>query len=294
MGLVLVVLSSSCSDSRTLPSDTEPPSPREPKTVTVTSRDIFRTTLLSGVVEPNPRQPILAPVAGQVVLTPGLARGSIVKANQQVGSIRGCEGSAGEPTPAQPAAGSESTAKTGCRVTWTALRAPTSGTLSGVTQRAEAGAAVATVDPGGYRLIAPIEDAEARWDLRHPPRTARGTIVGGPGDLRLEFIRRVYSEEGQTTSLELAIPESVDAVAGLEMKAALVVARRDDVPSLPMTAVEGAGGAHRVIVVSTNGDKRVEQITLGARDGTHVEVDGLSLGTRVIDYPLPSDFDDIK
>jgi hypothetical protein len=164
------------------------------------------------------------------------------------------------------------------------------GTITALTSAdISAGAEVARIRPPGYVIRATITDPEALYDLMRPPRTAKARVLGGPAGFTVRFERRVYNAGDGSVVLLLAVPDDITVVEGLRTSTAFVVGRRTDVPTLPVTAVQGTTTAGQVVVV--DGDHTtVTAVQLGQHDGTRVEVTGLPATARVLRFPLASDF----
>jgi len=192
----------------------------------------------------------------------------------------------------EPAANGREPEATGpvCRVEWHVVRASVAGTITALTGAEVAdGGTLVRIRPPGYVIRATVADPAALYDLMRPPRTGRTRIVGGPAGFTVRFERRVYNAADGSVVLVLAVPDDVSVVEGLRTSTAFVVSRRTDVPTLPVTAVQGTTGAGQVVVVE-GGRTEVTPVELGQHDGARVEVTGLPAGTRVLRFPLASDF----
>ncbi|WP_157581743.1 efflux RND transporter periplasmic adaptor subunit [Phycicoccus sp. Soil803] len=279
------------------------------ETVGVEQADLYRAREVAGVVERRPERTVRSRWTGTFTPARGLRKGSVVTKGARVGAIRTCATTSGTATAAtgtdppatgtdppatgsDPAAtGSDSAATTpACRVEWHVVRAPVAGAITALTgaEVAEGGTLV-RIRPPGYVIRATVTDPAALYDLMRPPRTAKTRIVGGPAGFTVRFERRVYNAADGSVVLVLAVPDDVSVVEGLRTSTAFVVSRRTDVPTLPMTAVQGTTGAGQVVVVE-GGRTEVTPVELGQHDGARVEVTGLPAGTRVLRFPLASDF----
>jgi biotin carboxyl carrier protein len=269
------------------------------ETVGLEKADLYRAREVPGVVELRPERTVRSSWSGTFTHAPGIRKGSVVGKGARVGAIRACASPTSpevtsEPTAdpqADAAAGPEPAAATPtCRIEWHVVRAPVAGTIAALTgAEVTDGAEVARIRPPGYVIRATVTDPAALYDLMRPPRTAKARVLGGPAGFTVRFERRVYTAGDGSVVLVLAVPDDVTVVEGLRTSTAFVVGRRSDVPTLPVTAVQGTTGAGQVVVV--DGERTtVTPVQLGQHDGTRVEVTGLPAGARVLRFPLVSDF----
>ena len=286
------------------------------ETVGVEQADLYRAREVAGVVERRPERTVRSRWTGTFTPARGLRKGSVVTKGARVGALRTCattSGTAPAATGTAPAATGTDPAATGttpaamgtepaangrepaattpvCRVEWHVVRASVAGTITALTGAEVAdGGTLVRIRPPGYVIRATVTDPAALYDLMRPPRTAKTRIVGGPAGFTVRFERRVYNAADGSVVLVLAVPDDVSVVEGLRTSTAFVVSRRTDVPTLPMTAVQGTTGAGQVVVVE-GGRTEVTPVELGQHDGARVEVTGLPAGTRVLRFPLASDF----
>ena len=168
--------------------------------------------------------------------------------------------------------------------------APASGTITSLAgEQVTEGSELVRVRPSGFVIRATVTDPAALYDLMRPPPTGKTRILGGPAGFSVRFERRTYDPADGTVVLLLAIPDDVTVVEGLRTSTAFVVNRRTGVLTLPVTAVQGATGMGQVVVV--DGERRVvTPVKLGQHDGSRVEVTGLPPASRVLRFPLASDF----
>ena len=272
------------------------------QTVGVEQADLYRAREVAGVVERRPERTVRSRWTGTFTPARGLRKGSVVTKRARVGALRTCATTSGidpaatgtnpEAMGTEPAANGREPAATGpvCRVEWHVVRASVAGTITALTGAEVAdGGTLVRIRPPGYVIRATVTDPAALYDLMRPPRTAKTRIVGGPAGFTVRFERRVYNAADGSVVLVLAVPDDVSVVEGLRTSTAFVVSRRTDVPTLPMTAVQGTTGAGQVVVVE-GGRTEVTPVELGQHDGARVEVTGLPAGTRVLRFPLASDF----
>jgi hypothetical protein len=269
-----------------------------PATVVVEKADLYRAREVAGVVERRPERVVRSPWSGTFTPARGLGRGSTVGKGATVGVIRTCAMpgpaatvSSGATAGTATGTGLEAATAT-CAPRWHAVRAPVGGSvtaLPGSGAQTTEGAAVLRIRPPGYVIRATVTDPAALYDLMRPPQTARSRIVGGPAGFTVRFERRTYDPADGSVVLVLAVPADIVVVEGLHTSTAFVVSRRTDVPTLPVTAVQGTTGSGRVVVV--DGDRPVvTSVRLGQHDGSRVEVRGLPAAARVLRFPLASDF----
>lgn len=272
-----------------------------PETVGVEKADLYRAREVPGVVERRPEWTVRSSWTGTFTQARGIRKGSVVSKGARVGAIRTCA----PPSPTTPevssdsTAGAQSGATTGidpaaptpaCLVEWHVVRASVAGTITALTGAEVAdGAEILRIRPPGYVILATVTDPAALYDLMRPPRTAKTRVLGGPAGFTVRFERRTYHAADGSVVLVLAVPDDITVVEGLSTSTAFVVSRRTDVPTLPMTAVQGTTGAGQVIVVD-GGRTEVTRVELGQHDGSRVEVTGLPAAARVLRFPLASDF----
>jgi len=264
------------------------------ETVGVEKADLYRALEVPGVVELRPERTVRSSWSGTFTHAPGIRKGSVVGKGARVGAIRACvTPTPTTPTPTTPeatAVAAPAAATPPCRVEWHVVRAPAAGTITALTDSGITdGAELARIRPPGYLIRATVTDPAALYDLMRPPRTAKTRVLGGPAGFTVRFERRVYDPADGSVVLVLAVPDDTTVVEGLRTSTAFVVSRRTDVPTLPVTAVQGTTGTGQVVVV--DGDHTaVTPVQLGQYDGTRVEVRGLPATARVLRYPLASDF----
>ena len=308
---LVVTASAGCSASNGSPPE-EPAVVRAttspPETVGVEKADLYRAREVAGVVERRPERTVRSAWSGMFTRARGLHTGSVVSKGARVGDIRTCattgpntpegpsdstadlqsEATSGT-DPAATASGPEATTSA-CLVEWHVVRASVAGAITALTgAEVTDGATLVAIRPPGYVIRATVTDPAALYDLMRPPRTAKTRVVGGPAGFTVRFERRVYNAADGSVVLVLAVPDDVTVVEGLRTSTAFVVSRRIDVPTLPVTAVQGTTGAGQVVVVE-GGRTEVTPVELGQHDGSRVEVTGLPTGARVLRFPLASDF----
>ena len=278
------------------------------ETVGVEKADLYRAREVAGVVERRPERTVRSRWTGTFTHAPGIRKGSVVGEGARLGAIRTCvttspstpQVSSDSATTPQPAAttGTDAAAKgtdlaattPTCLVRWHVVRASVAGAVTALTgTEVIEGGTVVRIRPPGFIIRATVTDPAALYDLMRPPRTARTRVVGGPAGFTVRFERRVYNAADGSVVLVLAVPADITVVEGLRTSTAFVVSRRTDVPTLPITAVQGTTGAGQVVVVE-GGRTSVTSVELGQHDGSRVEVTGLPAGARVLRFPLASDF----
>ena len=164
------------------------------------------------------------------------------------------------------------------------------GTITAMTgQQVTEGADVVRIRLPGFVIRATVTDPASLYDLMRPPPTGTTRILGGPAGFIVRYEGRTYDPTDGSVQLVLAVPGEIEVVEGLRTSTAFVVSRRADVPTLPVTAVQGTTGVGQVVVVD-GGTRVVTPVKLGQHDGTRVEVTGLHAGARVLRFPLASDF----
>jgi hypothetical protein len=194
-------------------------------------------------------------------------------------------------------AGQDSAGTTCDSVRWVPIRASGGGRLrfaSGLDPAAvgavTAGQELAIVQRSGFRARLPVTDAADLYGFNHPPRTARAQIVGGPSGFTVRFERTVYAKDAGRVSVLVSMPAKVPAFAGLHVVVVFVTSVKDQVPSLPRSAVQGSVKTGLIVRVAPDGRRSVARVGLGGTDDQYVEVKGLEDEQKVLLYPLESDF----
>ncbi|MDO5053660.1 MAG: HlyD family efflux transporter periplasmic adaptor subunit [Pseudoclavibacter sp.] len=201
-------------------------------------------------------------------------------------------------------------------VLWEDVTAPATGRIVRLDmiarQEVTAGQVVVRVTPSTLIVEGNIPAAQ-RYRLAEQPSGAQVTIPGGPEafectDLRIDSGSAEQGTEdaqtaGQASTTDGAssrsrvscrVPDGVQAFAGLEATMLVHAGVVEDVLTLPTTAVRGASGSGRVIVLGADGSREERQVVLGLSDGTVIEIrEGLVEGERVLEFfpgqPSPSE-----
>jgi hypothetical protein len=266
------------------------------ETVGVEEADLYRAREVAGVVEQRAERALRSAWTGRFTRAPGIRKGGTVRTGARVGTVRVCvtatqpgAQTSGESTPAT-AADPAAVATPTCHAHWHVVRAAVAGTITALTgEQVMEGADVVRIRPPGYVIRATVTDPAAMYDLMRPPPTGKTRILGGPAGFTVRYEGRTYDPADGSVVLLLAVPGDVAVVEGLRTSTAFVVSRRSDVPTLPVTAVQGTTGVGQVVVVDA--DRRVvTPVKLGQHDGSRVEVTGLPVAARVLRFPLASDF----
>ena len=182
-----------------------------------------------------------------------------------------------------------------------ALRSPVDGEILQLLQQSEA-----VVLPGTPLVeIGNPRDLEVAVDLLSTDavkvQTGQRVIIDGWGGERpLEGRVRLVEPFGYTKVSALGIEEQrvnviVDIVSpraewtrlahGYQVDARIVLAERENVPKVPLTALF-RNGADWAVFVEDSGHARLRQVTLGARTGVEAEISaGLEAGDVVILHP---------
>jgi hypothetical protein len=253
-------------------------------TVRAENRDIYETARLEGVVESYPAVPVMAIDSGAFSLRRGMANGATVNEGETLGSIERCLVPADPVTPG-------STAPPCPSVKRTTVVAPAAGVVSGLAEReVAAGSEIGSVKPAGLHIRLTVEDPAVLYGFATPPTTARAELIGGPSGFTVAYEGRAYSESAGRVNIFTTLPAEINAFEGLHAVVVFVTALKQQVPTLPVSAVRGRDGKGMVVGVDGSGHKSVIEITVGYSDGAYVEVGELDPTTDVLLYPLESDF----
>lgn len=135
-----------------------------------------------------------------------------------------------------------------------------------------------------FRLVIPVPESYVQF-IR----------VGDPVDVRVPSLNRTFPgkvarfsqgvrEDTRTMHTEVDVPNKTGTlVPGMYAEAVLTLQQRDDVPTVPLQAVNRTGDKTTVLVV--NSDEKIEErpITLGIQSASDAEVtSGLKAGERVV------------
>lgn len=201
-------------------------------------------------------------------------------------------------------------------VFWEDVTAPATGRIARLDmiarQEVTAGQVVVRVTPASLIVEGTIPAAQ-RYRLAEPPSGARVTIPGGPEAFECTELRidsgpveqgaedaQAAGQAGATdgtasrSRVSCRVPDGVQAFAGLEATMLVHAGIVENVLTLPTTAVRGASGSGRVIVLGADGSREERQVVLGLSDGTVIEIrEGLAEGERVLEFfpgqPSPSE-----
>lgn len=194
--------------------------------------------------------------------------------------------------------------------TETVVRAPASGTLSGLGDLAVGD----PVDPGEiaqvtedeFRAVASIAPNDV-YRFYEEPEEILLQIDRGPAPEPCEFLSLEAGDTvaedsgdggpggGPAGALELAcrVPDGLRVFPGVRGQLSIMTGQAKNALVIPLTAVRGSVDEGEVLLVSEDGSTQVREVALGISDGEDVEVlSGLSLGDRVVDpIPLVEEFD---
>lgn len=135
-----------------------------------------------------------------------------------------------------------------------------------------------------FRLVIPVPEAYVRYirvgdpvDVRVPSlnRTVPGKVARFSVDVR-EDTRTMHTEVDVRNPDRLLVP-------GLYADADLTLEHREDIPSIPLQAVNHEADKTTVFVVNGNGELEDRQVTLGLQTATDAEVvSGIREGEQVV------------
>ena len=135
-----------------------------------------------------------------------------------------------------------------------------------------------------FRLVIPVPESYVRY-IR----------VGDPVNVRVPSLNRTLpgkvarssvdvSEDTRTMHTEVDVPNPDHLlVPGLYAEAGLTLEHREDIPSVPLQAVNHEGDRTTVLIVNSNNEIEVRTVTLGLQTATDAEVvAGLREGEQVV------------
>lgn len=270
-------------------------------TTHVEIRDIYQTVRLEGAVEAYDSVAVRAPKTGTFAPVSGLHNGRTVRKGASLGTVSSCPasgaatGSSSGTSSGDPKPGTSASPTTGatCRQVRTAVTAPVAGKISGLAEQEVApGTTVATIQPPGFHIRLPVVDASLLYRFAKPPKSGKAEIVGGPSGFTVRYEKRSYDKGTGQVSVYVSVPRDMTFFAGLHAVVVFVTGIKDQVPTLPLSAVHGKSGKGEVVTVDRAGKTKVVKVTLGESDDLYVEVHGIDAKADVLLYPLESDFDE--
>lgn len=242
-----------------------PSAPAAPQTLTVERGDLSSVLVVPGTVVDRPEYALAAPKAGTLSL--------------------------GNTSPDEPVTAGGSPV---VRVGDVPLTAPHDGIVADLPAaegtRVGRGATAAVVRHGGLAVQIQVP-AEQAYRVATAPTSAKTTIDGGPGGLECTLAGTVSAPEeagqGQEDSATpysalCLLPLDTEAVPGLTARVGLQLETREDVLTLPLSAVSGRQSSGEVAVLSADGTVERRPVGLGVSDGTLIEItEGLAEGDEV-------------
>ena len=286
-------------------------------TVPVERGTVTNTVKVDGTVVADAGIALKATAAGTVrrIL---VAAGAGVTAGQPVLEIRYEEER--EPLAGKDAEGNPTSTPQSPRVRTATVSAPAAGTLTTVDvlvdQIVAVGDAVGTISPGTLSVTAPLTQAE-QFRLLAPPSTAEVTVQGGPAPFTCNGLTLGAPPAGSApqnpdpagdpamgppmgpggegsgsgTTARCAVPAGVTVFAGMTAKVEVQAGRAENVPVVPVTAVQGAVQTGKVWVPGGGGKPEERPVVLGLSDGERVEIrEGVAEGDLVLQFvPVPDD-----
>ena len=149
------------------------------------------------------------------------------------------------------------------------------------------GTTIATVaDMNDLIFDGNIDETEVgRVHIGLPVRITVGALQDVVIDAALEYISPKATESGGTNLFEIKatvkVPEGVTIRSGYSANAEIVLARAQDVVSLPEAAIQFEGEKTYVWIREADGDKRRDVVT-GLSDGIDIEIrQGIAVGEKV-------------
>lgn len=152
------------------------------------------------------------------------------------------------------------------------------------------GRVVEAEDSSSFDIEAPVSPQSLAYQFMDPPIGIKAQIDGGPSGFDCEWVGLSTGDGGDVT-MRCRVPDDIKVVAGLPVMMVLRLAEPVETLALPLSAVVGSAGTGQVVVITTEGERQVRQVTLGTSDGFWIEItDGLELDEVVLEVPVKSDF----
>ncbi|XNZ00135.1 efflux RND transporter periplasmic adaptor subunit [Micrococcus luteus] len=247
------------------PASESPTAPAAAQTITVERGDLTSVLVVTGTLVDRPEYALAAPEAGTIAL--------------------------GNTSPDEPV---KADGPPVVRVGNVPLSTPHDGLVADLPApegtRVGRGATAAVIRHGGLAVQLQVP-AEQAYRVATAPTSAKTTIEGGPGGLDCALAAPVAAPEdtGQDSTGSAApysalclLPLDTEAVPGLPARVGLQLETREDVLTLPLSAVSGRQGSGEVAVLSADGTVERRPVGLGVSDGTLIEItEGLAEGDEV-------------
>jgi biotin carboxyl carrier protein len=263
-GALLVVVAGAqtfggiASDSSAAPSDGT--TGTESHTVVVTRGSISNVLSLDVDLITRPRYQVPAPLGGS--FSPEVREGEMVDAGETIGVIR----SEGKNV--------KIVAKARSRVS--KILASSGETVPG-------GIAVVALQSRSFALQATVAPSDRyRLTALGADNKVRGSIDNGPGPFNCPLLGGPQQGEDGSLSVLCAVPEYVKVFAGLKGIMAISLEQRNDVLTLPISAVAGTAETGQVSLIKDSGKTMLKDVKLGITNGVQIEIrSGLSEDQRV-------------
>jgi RND family efflux transporter MFP subunit len=135
-----------------------------------------------------------------------------------------------------------------------------------------------------FRLVIPIPESYVHYIRVGDPVSVRVPSLNQtfPGKVARFSVDVQEDTRTMHTEVDVANPKHV-LMPGLYAEASVSLEHRDDIPSVPLQAINHEGDKTTVLVVNPDGDIEDRPITLGIQTSTDAEVvSGLNAGERVV------------
>jgi RND family efflux transporter MFP subunit len=135
-----------------------------------------------------------------------------------------------------------------------------------------------------FRLVIPVPESYVRYIRVGDPVTVRVPSLGRsfPGKVTRFSVDVREDTRTMHTEVDLHNPDHV-LLPGLYAEADVSLEHRDDIPAVPLQAINHEGNKTTVLVVNRTGELEDRTITLGIQTATDAEVvSGLSAGEQVV------------
>jgi len=232
--------------------------PENIATIAVEQRSLTSTVVVQGVVVPRPEYLIEAPEAGRIAFGDALDTNKDLETGQLLATVADQEIQV-------PAAGElkELLVADGTTI---AARIP-----------------IVSVIYHGFGVLLEVPVTE-QYRMYQGALSARVNITSGPSGLECQLVSpNLAPEIAETVKLLCLLPLDAQVASGLQAKAGLLTATRENVLTLPLSAVSGRVDQGEVTRLRADGLPETVTVQLGITDGVYLEIlAGLQEGDQVL------------
>lgn len=292
------------------PPDTLPAVNLTPQVIDVAEGEIVSRLTVDATVQADPPVEVRPEHTG-IVTAIYRKDGQRVNKGENLMSVKSEGTSPSPPGPSPSPGGTETKApKPVTRV----IRATASGRVTGMTahvgQEVSPSAAVASIDQGRFKAVAPI-NAKEIYKLYTRPKSIKLAIDHGPSPFSCKLLS--YGAEPGAGSprgggdsgggpggpdgggpggdssdsgvqVSCRVPRRHKVFAGVRGKMSIITDSVARATVVPLSAVLGESQTGQVTVVTKDGKHEIRKVKLGINDGTQIQiVDGLEPGEKILD-----------